>query len=94
MKSITRENGRIVIRLTDQVGGARRALQRRLDRAAEVGNEQIRLDLGQLEEGWEEPLIDTITQFTEFRERMATQLLSAAAGSYDAAPAQGRFGTT
>ncbi len=94
VESITRENGRIVIRLTDQVGGARRALQRRLDRAAEVGNEQIRLDLGQLEEGWEEPLIDTITQFTEFRERMATQLLSAAAGSYDAAPAQGRFGTT
>jgi len=81
VESITRESGRIVLRLTDQVGGARRALQRRLDRAAEVGNEQIRLDLGQLEEGWEEPLMETVRSFAEFREQMANQLLGVAAGS-------------
>ncbi len=81
VESITRDGDRIVLRLTDQVGGARRALQRRLDRAAEVGNEQIRLDLGQLEEGWEEPLVETVRKFAEFREQMATQLLGVAAGS-------------
>ena len=77
--SITRENGRIVLRLSDEIGGARRALQRRLDPAVELGNTQIRLELERLADGWQEPVMDTLQKFAEFREQMAEQLVGAAA---------------
>ena len=77
--SITRESGRIVMRLSDEIGGARRALQRRLDPAVELGNTQIRLELDRVADGWQEPVMDTLHKFAEFREQMAEQLVGAAA---------------
>jgi transcription-repair coupling factor (superfamily II helicase) len=74
VKSITREGARIVLRLTDEIGGARRALQRRLDPAAELGNTQIRLELDQLADGWQEPVMDTLLKFAEFRDQMSVRL--------------------
>ncbi len=68
--SINREGQRIILRLKDEVGGARRALQRSLGHATEVGNNQIRLELVQLPDGWEQPLTESVEKLAEFRERM------------------------
>ncbi len=68
--SITRESGRIVLRMRDEIGGARRALERRLGAWAELGNTQIRLELDGLADGWQQPLVDTVGQVAQFREQM------------------------
>ena len=80
VEAITREGDKIVLRMANDVGGARRALQRRLPSAAEVGNTQIRLDLSQLHGGWEEPLTETVERLAEFRGEMAKRATEAAAG--------------
>ena len=74
IESITRGGDRIVLRLKDDVGGARRALQRTLGRGVEIGNTQIRLDLGRLDDGWEEPLAATVQKLAEFRERLSAEV--------------------
>ena len=74
VRSITREGDRIVLRLHDDVGGARAALQRRFGGAVAVGNSQIRMDVGELDDGWEGPLMATLQRFVEFREQLAEQL--------------------
>jgi transcription-repair coupling factor (superfamily II helicase) len=79
VNSIIRENGRIVLRLSDEIGGARRVLQRRLGPAVELGNTQIRLELERLDDGWQEPVMDTLQKFAELREQMAEQLSGAVA---------------
>ncbi len=80
VSAITREGDKIVLRLRNPAGGARRALQRRLPKAAEVGNTQIRLDLSQLEGVWEEPLADTVERLAKFNREMARRAAEAAAG--------------
>ena len=72
IESVTREGERIVLRLGDEVGGAKIALQRALGHGVKVGNIQIRLQLDQLPEGWEEPLVDTVRKLGAFRQRVAT----------------------
>ena len=74
VRSITREGDRIVLRLHDDVGGARAALQRRFGGAVAVGNSQIRMDIGELDDGWQGPLMATLQRFAEFREQLAEQL--------------------
>ena len=72
--SIAREGEMIVMRLHDEVGGARPALQRRLGNGAAVGNAQIRLDLSGLSDGWESPLVATVATLAEFREQLVAQI--------------------
>ena len=72
IESVTREDERIVLRLKDEVGEARGALQRVLGPAVEVGNTQIRLALDRLSDGWEEPLVETVEKLADFRERMSS----------------------
>ena len=79
VESITRESERIVLRMKHEVGGARNALRRRLPIAAEVGNTQIRLDLGMLNGAWEEPLMELVNELAEFNQEMMRQILSPAA---------------
>ena len=79
VESISRENDRIVLRMKHDVGGARNALRRRLSSAAEIGNTQIRLDLGMLSESWEEPLMELVNELAEFNQEMMRQILSPAA---------------
>ena len=67
VSAIVREGDKIILRLSTEAGGARRALQRRLPQAAEAGNTQIRLDLSKLQTGWEEPLAETVERLAEFR---------------------------
>ena len=62
-----------------EVGGARNALRRRLTQAAEIGNTQIRLELGMLNGGWEEPLMELVNELAEFNQEMMRQILSPAA---------------
>ena len=71
VESIVREGERIVLRLRDEVGGARQPLQRLMGHSVVVGNTQIRLELEQLTDGWEQPLVDTIESLADFRERVA-----------------------
>ena len=70
VESITREDGYIVLRLHDDVGGAGPALQRLLGSRLRVGHTQIRLDLSTLSDGWEAPLMDATEKLAEFRERL------------------------
>ncbi len=74
VESITREPERIVLRMKYEVGGARRALQRRLPKAAEVGNTQVRLGLDKLDGGWEEPLLELVERLAEFSEEVLGQI--------------------
>ncbi len=78
VESISRESGRIVLRMKYDVGSARTALQRRLPAAAEVGNTQIRLDLSRLQAGWEEPLLDVVQRLAEFSEFVSSQMSQSA----------------
>ena len=70
VESIARQERRIVLRLQDQVGGARQALQRALGRGVTVGNSQIRLDLDKAGDKWEERLAATVDKLAAFRERL------------------------
>ena len=74
VQSLTREDGQIVLRLHDEIGGARGALQRHLPREFAVGHTQIRMDLGKLADGWESPLMEGVGKLVEFRERMEAEL--------------------
>ena len=65
-----RQKEQIVLQLRDDVGGARRALQRALGRGVEIGNTQIRFELDGLSDGWEQPLVDTVQKLADFRERV------------------------
>ena len=80
VSAIVREGDKIILRLSTETGGARRALQRRLPQAAEAGNTQIRLDLSKLEAGWEEPLAETVERLAEFRGETLRRASAAAAG--------------
>ena len=73
VRSITREEGVIVLRLHDETGGAKNALQRLLGRTVAVGNNQVRLVLGRLTDDWEGPLMSTVEKLAEFRERLGVE---------------------
>ena len=74
VQTISREDGRIVLRVHGEVGGARPALQRVLGKAIHVGHAQIRLELGSLSDGWEGPLMEIVQKFSEFRQRVTAQV--------------------
>ena len=70
LESVTREDERIVLWLKDEIGGARRALQRALGSSARVGNAQIHLELDGLDGGWEQPLAEAVEKLADFKERV------------------------
>ena len=74
IESVMRQKEQIVLQLRDDVGGARRALQRALGRGVEIGNTQIRFELNGLTDGWEQPLVDTVQKLADFRERVAIDM--------------------
>ncbi len=81
IESITRESDRIVLRMKNPVGGARRAIRRRIPRFAEIGNTQIRIELSALSVGWEDALMEVATALADFYQEMARHALAPAAGS-------------
>lgn len=68
--SITVEESQLVLRLKDDVGGARPALQRLLGSDVTVGHTQLRIGQGIRLEGWEDLLQKTVERLAEFRERL------------------------
>ena len=78
VRSITNDGEKIVLQLHDEIGGARGALQRRLERGVEAGHSQIRLDLKELSDGWQDPLNRTVEGLGEFRDQVLAQLAAAA----------------
>ncbi len=79
-RTSARQGEHIVLRLTGEVGGARNVLQRELGRGVEVGNTQIRLELGSLAAGWEQPLMDAVRKLGDFMERIPAGVDTAAGG--------------
>ncbi len=80
VESITNAGARIVLRLHDDVGGARQALRKILGHGVEVGNTQIRLDLDHLNEGWEEVLVELVRKLGDFREKVQAGVQAAITG--------------
>ena len=74
IEAIVREQSAIVLRFRHEVGGARDVLQRLLGPSASVGHMQIRLDTNMVHDGWEAPLMSTIENLAEFKERLESQL--------------------
>ena len=79
VESVTRAEDRIVLRLEDETGGARQVLQRRLGKGVVVGNNQIRLELGQMPDGWEKRLMDVLTALAAFRQELSEGIKAAVA---------------
>ena len=69
MESLEREESHILLRMREEVGGARVALHKALEGRAHVGNQQIRLKVGSQLDEWEEPLKRALEQIAQFRER-------------------------
>lgn len=66
VKSISRENDFIVLRLHQDVGGAGPALQKLLGRRVHVGHTRLQLNIGRPKESWEEPLMATVERLAAF----------------------------
>ncbi|MCH7654060.1 MAG: transcription-repair coupling factor, partial [Chloroflexi bacterium] len=77
LDAVSRQGGKIVLRTRYDVGGARRALQRRLGSHVEVGNKQIRILLDEIEGEWEAVLLDTTEKLSGFVEQMSSAVPAA-----------------
>ena len=72
--AVNRDNGTVVLRLRDSVGGARQALRRHLGDHIDIGNTQVRIDISHASNGWERSLLETVQQIGQFTEQIAAQL--------------------
>ncbi len=72
IEAVSREDKCVVLKLREDTGGARAALQRALGRGVRVGHTQIRLDTKSIaqNETWEETLASLIDSITAFRQRL------------------------
>lgn len=77
IESIYRDRDRIVLRFSGDIGGARRAMERTLGRNYEVGNNQVRMPLDNLDAEWEQPLLEGVKKLAEFMDQMATAGMAA-----------------
>ena len=68
--SIKKEGNKIVLRLQNEVGGAKLALQKEMVHGVTVGHMQVRMDITQFSNGWEEALAETVRTLTRFKNRM------------------------
>lgn len=80
VEGVARRNGRITLKLQDQVGGARIPLERALGYGARVGNQQIHLPETQTGVPWGQALLETLRRLGEFRQQ-AHDLLEATSRS-------------
>jgi transcription-repair coupling factor (superfamily II helicase) len=74
VERVTKEDGRIVLRLRHDVVGARNVLQRLFGKRVEVGNTQLRMPLLDGGDGWEKGLAKVLDELGKFRERFAAEL--------------------
>ena len=69
VESVTRRAERVTLKLVDQVGGARIALERALGHGTTVGNQQVHVPLAQGHTPWGQALLEVLGELAAFRER-------------------------
>ncbi len=70
VEAVTREANAVVMRLRDDVGGAKMPLEKDLGPLVHVGNRLLRLDLRRLDRPWGQALLETLEKVAAFRQRM------------------------
>ena len=70
IESVYRDERYVVLKLIEETGGARSALQRALGRGVRVGLSQIRLDLAAISQDWELALVSIVDGIAAFRKRL------------------------
>ena len=70
IESVYRDDKYVVLKLIEETGGARSALQRALGRSVRVGLSQIRLDLAAISQDWELALVSIVEGIAAFRKRL------------------------
>ena len=70
IESVYRDDKYVVLKLIEETGGARSALQRALGRSVRVGLSQIRLDLAAISQDWEDALVSLVDGIGAFMERL------------------------
>ena len=71
VESVVRRQDRVTLKLVDEAGGARVALERALGRNATVGNQQIHMPLDQGRTPWGQALLEVLEGIQEFRAKWA-----------------------
>ena len=69
VESVTKRSDRVTLKLVDEAGGARVALERALGHGTTVGNQQAHVPLMQQELPWGQALLEVLERLAEFRER-------------------------
>ena len=69
VESVTRRKDRVTLKLVDEAGGARFALERALGRNATVGNQQVHIPLDQGRTPWGQALLEVLQALRAFREQ-------------------------
>ena len=69
IESVTKRSDRVTLKLVDEVGGARIALERALGHGTTVGNQQVHVPLAQQEMPWGQALLEVLEELAAFRER-------------------------
>ncbi len=71
-ESVTRESRHVAVRLLDDVGGARDALERELGSHVKVGRRLIRMETASLDRPWGQALWEMLEGLTGFKDRVAS----------------------
>ena len=71
VESVTRRQDRVTLKLQDEAGGARVALERALGHGTTVGNQQAHIPLAQPDIPWGQALLEVLERLTLFREQAA-----------------------
>ena len=74
VEMVTKEAGSVVVRLREDVGGARLALEKELGPRVRVGNRLLHLELGRLDRPWGQALLEMLESIAAFKERMVVSV--------------------
>ena len=72
VESVTRESRHVAVRLVDDVGGARNALERELGPHVQVGRRLIRMETAGLDRPWGQALWEMLEGLAGFKDRVAS----------------------
>ena len=70
VESITQSGSTVTITLLEAVGGARLALEKALGPLARVGNQQVRINLKEAGDRWQDTLVTILERLKAFREQL------------------------
>ena len=70
VESVVRKGERVTLKLIDQVGGARMALERVLGHRTTVGNQQVHVPTAGGDTPWGQALLEVLTRLEEFQQRV------------------------